>query len=75
MTTLHMKVLSIFISSQVSGKLRPIPPHLRGTNSEPGLPVVRAGAEKAPKKRACSKPELYSDFTVCIELQHCGLNA
>ena len=26
----------------------------------------------APKKRACSKPELYSDFTVCTELQHRG---
>jgi len=48
---------------------------LRDTNSEPGLPVVRAGAEKmAPKKRACSKPELYSVFTVCTELQHCRLN-
>ena len=28
----------------------------------------------AAKKRACSKPELYSDFTVCIELQHRGSN-
>ena len=29
----------------------------------------------AHKKRACSKPELYSDFTVCTELQHRGLNS
>ena len=28
----------------------------------------------AAKKRACSKPELYSDFTACIELQHRGSN-
>ena len=28
----------------------------------------------AAKKRACWKPELYSDFTVCIELQHRGSN-
>ena len=28
----------------------------------------------APKKRACSKPELYSDFTVCTEFQYRGLN-
>ena len=28
----------------------------------------------AAKKRACSKPEPYSDFTVCIELQHRGSN-
>ena len=24
----------------------------------------------APKKRSCSKPELYNDFTVCTELHH-----
>ena len=29
----------------------------------------------APEKRACSKPELYSDFTVCTELQHSGLDS
>ena len=28
----------------------------------------------APKKRDCSKPELYSDFTVWTEPQHRGLN-
>ena len=28
----------------------------------------------APKKRACSKPELYRDFTVCAQLQHSSLN-
>ena len=28
----------------------------------------------AAKKRACSKPELYIDFTVSIELQRRGLN-
>ena len=28
----------------------------------------------ALKKRACSEPELYSDFTVFTELQHFGLN-
>ena len=28
----------------------------------------------ALKKRACSGPELYSDFTVFTELQHFGLN-
>ena len=28
----------------------------------------------APKKRARSEPELYSDLTVCPELQHRGLN-
>ena len=28
----------------------------------------------APKKRAFLKPELYSDFIVCSELQHRGLN-
>ena len=28
----------------------------------------------AAKKRGCSKPEPYSDFTVCIELQHRGSN-
>ena len=27
----------------------------------------------APEKRACSGPELYSDFTVCTELQHLWL--
>ena len=28
----------------------------------------------AVEKRACSKPEPYSDFTVCIEFQHRGSN-
>ena len=29
----------------------------------------------APKKRSCSGPELYSDFTVSTELQHSGLDS
>ena len=29
----------------------------------------------ALRKRACSKPELYNDFTVCTELQHSDLDS
>ena len=35
----------------------------------------RESTKMAPEKRACSKPELYSEFTVCTELQHSGLDS
>ena len=35
----------------------------------------RESTKMAPEKRACSKPKLYSDFTVCTELQHSGLDS
>ena len=35
----------------------------------------RESTKMAPEKRACSKPELYSEFTVCTELQRSGLDS
>ena len=41
----------------------------------PGTENKLRWRKMALEKRACSKPELYSDFTVSTELQHSGLDS